>query len=340
VQVADIYKGMVGEYVAGLPVPTDEEIIVGQGEHRYRLLKTWARLPEDWLVHDVVAVQVDSRDRVYAFTRGQASVLVFDADGNLLKSWPKEMFTDPHGAHLGPDEMLYCVDRGDHTLRKCTLDGEVVLTIGIPHKPAPVMSGKPFARPTDVALSPDGDIYVSDGYLNAHVHKFSPDGRHISTFGGSGIGPGEFNIAHNIVCDKDGRIYVADRENHRVQVFDPDGRFLMQWNHLHRPCGLEQMSDDLFLVGELGPMTRTNRYAPNLGPRLRVVDRNGNIIATLCGEQPAHAADRIHAPHGMAVDSRGDIYLAEVSFTGWESLFPTRPRPRSLRSLRKFVKVP
>ncbi|MEX2015247.1 MAG: hypothetical protein WD873_01330 [Candidatus Hydrogenedentales bacterium] len=201
------------------------------------------------------------------------------------------------------------------------------------------MSGTPFSRPTDVALSPSGDIFVSDGYFNAHVHKFSPDGKHLLTWGGSGIGPGEFNIAHNIVCDADGWVYVADRENHRVQVFDGNGKYETQWNFVHRPCGLEQGPDGLFVVGELGPSTSTNRYAPNLGPRLRILNKTGEILATVGGEFAEDGTDRFVAPHGLAIDARGNIYVGEVSHTFWKVLFPKVPMPPKLRSLAKLVKL-
>lgn len=334
------HTDVLGTYVESLAAPSQKDgIVFGTGEHRYRLEHHWAKLPDDWNLHDVVAVQVDKRDRVYVFTRGQSPVIVFDRDGNMLAEWGKGVFDHPHGAHLGPDDMLYCVDDGNHTVRKFALDGTLVMTLGTPGKGAPYLSGIPFSRPTDVALSPTGDLYISDGYFNAHVHKFSPDGRHLLTWGGSGIGPGEFNISHNIVCDADGWVYVADRENHRVQVFDGKGKFETQWNYLHRPCGLEQMPNGLFVVGELGPSTGTNRYASNLGPRVRILDQSGNVLVNLGDEPSGDGTDRFVAPHGLAVDSHGDIYVAEVSHTFWRTLFPKVPVPPKLRSIGKLVKL-
>ena len=209
----------------------------------------------------------------------------------------------------------------------------------MPGKPAPYMSGIPFSRPTDVALSPTGELYVSDGYYNSHIHKYAPDGTHLLTWGGSGIGPGEFQVAHAIACDADDWVYVADRENHRIQVFDGKGRYETQWNFLHRPCALELAPDGAFYIGELGPSQSTTRYAPNLGPRIRILDRNGRIEVNLENGSAGDGRDRFVAPHGLAVDSGGDIYLGEVSHTFWSQIFPTIPKPAKLRSLGKLVKL-
>src|ERR1700674_2978291 len=239
--------------------------ILGSGEHRYRVVENWAKLPEGWDLTDVASVAVDSKDRVYVFNRGEHPMIVFDREGNFVRSWGEGVFRRAHGVHLGPDETLYCTDDGDHTVRKCTLEGKVLLEIGIPAKPAAYMSGEPFNRCTHTALSPRGDIYVSDGYGNARVHKYSPDGKLLLSWGEPGTDAGQFNLVHNICCDADGWVYVADRENHRVQVFDGRGRFETQWNNLHRPCGLCAQGDrqPIFYIGELGPAMNVNRSVPN-----------------------------------------------------------------------------
>src|SRR2546430_3775097 len=199
--------------------------IVGSGEYTYRVVADWAKLPTGWSFKDVAAVATDSQDRVYVFNRGEHPMIGFDRDGNMLNSWGEGLFHRAHGLHVGPDETLYCTDDGDHTVRKCTTDGKVLLEIGIPGRPSAFMSGEPFNRCTHTALSPDLDIYVSDGYANARVHKFAPNGKLLFSWGECGAGPGEFNIPHNIVSDSDGWVYVADRENHRVQIFDGNGRY-------------------------------------------------------------------------------------------------------------------
>jgi hypothetical protein len=274
------------------------------------------------------------------FNRGDHPMIVFDREGKFLRSWGEGVFKRAHGLHMGPDECLYCTDDGDHTVRKCTLDGKVLLTIGLPDKPTPYMSGEPFNRCTHTALSPKGDIYVSDGYGNACVHKYAPNGKLLKSWGRPGANPGEFNIVHNICCDCGGWVYVADRENHRVQVFDGEGRFETQWNNLHRPCALytDTAANPLFYIGELGPGMPVNREVPNIGPRISVVSAEGRLVARFGDNGTGLKPDQFLAPHGLAVDSRGDIYVGEVSYTVWSTVFPDTPRPKTVRSLRKLVK--
>ena len=319
-------------------------VILGTGEHRYRVVENWAKLPDGWEFMDVGAVACDSKDRVYVFCRGEHPMIVFDRDGNFIKSWGEGVFKRAHGLHIDRNDHLYCTDDGDHTVRKCDTDGKVLLTLGIPGKPAPFMSNEPFHRCTHTALSPKDEIYVSDGYGNSCVHKYSPDGRLLKTWGETGTGPGQFNLVHNIVTDDDGWVYVADRENHRVQVFDGNGRYETEWKNLHRPCGLYcacgKGAKPLFFVGELGPGMPVNLKYKNLGPRLSIVDAQGRLVARLGGEDGGGIeVGRFMAPHGLALDSRGDIYVGEVSYTNWKTSYPDQVMPRPLRSLQKLERV-
>ena len=225
-------------------------------------------------------------------------------------------------------------------MRKCTLDGKLLLEIGIPGRPAGFMSGEPFNRCTHTALSPKDEIYVSDGYANARIHKFSPDGKLLHSWGECGADPGQFNIPHNIVCDREGWVYVADRENHRVQIFDGNGKYETQWNNLHRPCALFLgKGDSVCYVGELGPHQPVNMAFPNLGPRISILDREGRLVSRV-DERSGLAKDQFLAPHGLALDSHGDLYVGEVSWTVWRNhLHPGEPPPKSLRSLQKLVRL-
>jgi DNA-binding beta-propeller fold protein YncE len=227
-------------------------------------------------------------------------------------------------------------------VRKCSLDGRILLEIGVPGRPSGRMSGRPFNRCTHTALSPAGEIYVSDGYSNACVHRYSPDGRLIATWGGSGIGPGEFNLPHNISCDEDGWVYVADRENHRIQVFDGNGRYETEWRNVHRPSGLfmPRGKCPICYVGEIGPYFDFSRGAPNLGPRVSILSNTGELITRL-GEDPTagNVPGKFLSPHSLAVDSHGDLYVGQVAVSAWPSLFPDKPLPKRLRSIEKFERV-
>jgi hypothetical protein len=317
-------------------------VILGQHEYTYRVVDDWAQLPDDLQLGDVAGVGVDESDRVYVFHRGPRPLIVLDRDGRYLRAWGDGVFKHPHGVHMAPDGSIWLTDDGDHTVRQCTRDGRVLLTIGVPGKPSPFMSGAPFRQCTHTALSPQGDLYVSDGYQNARVHKFAPDGRRLLSWGAPGAGPGEFNLPHAIACDADGWVYVADRENHRIQVFDGNGGFETQWHNLHRPSGMYMPPGrcPVCYVGEIGPYYGFSRGAPNLGPRLTILSNEGRVLARV-GTEPAAGTGpgQFLSPHGIAVDSRGDVYVGKVSYTAWPNLFPDRPSPPRLRSLRKLEKI-
>lgn len=306
----------------------------------YRFDTAWPRLAGDLRLGDVGGVAVDQQDNIYVFHRGRVPMLVFRPDGTCVDGWGEGLFTSPHGLHYGWDGCLYCTDDGDHTVRKFTPGGKLLLEIGIPGKPAPFMSQKPFNRCTHTALSPQGEIYVTDGYRNACVHCFSSEGNHLRTWGDSGSGPGEFYVPHNIVCDEAGVLYVADRENHRIQRFDGQGTYLGEWHNLHRPMALWLHSMDQgsgaarFYVGEAGPLF--NRYFPGLGPRVSILSADGAVLERIGDVGFGHAPDRFMAPHGLAVDSAGNIYVGEVAHAAWPTLYPEEPIPPDLRTLRKL----
>jgi hypothetical protein len=317
-------------------------VVLGSGAHRYRVVEGWAKLPDGWEFKDVAAVAVDSKDRVYCFNRGEHPMIVFDREGNFIRSWGEGTFPRAHGLHIDANDILYCTDDGGHVVRKCTTEGKVLLELGVPGQAAPYMSGTPFHRCTHTALSPRGDIYVSDGYGNARVHKFSPDGKLLKSWGEPGTDPGQFNIVHNIVTDPEGWVYVADRENHRVQVFDGNGKYETQWVNMHRPCALYccRGKKPQFVIGELGPGMTVNRNHPSIGPRLSFVDAEGKLIARLGGENgPGLEPGKFIAPHGLALDSRGDIYVGEVSYTEFPRLFPEQKIAWRMRSLQKLEKL-
>ncbi len=180
-------------------------IIVGDGDYRYEQIDNWAKVPPGWSIHEVGAVGVDKQDNVYVFNRGKHPMMVFDRDGNFLRAWGEGLFPRAHGLHMAPDNTVFLTDDGDHSVRQCTLEGKVLLTLGTPGKPAPFMSGEPFHRCTHTALSPKGEIYVSDGYGNARVHKYAPDGRKLMSWGRVRHGSGPVrSLVHNISCDPDG----------------------------------------------------------------------------------------------------------------------------------------
>jgi DNA-binding beta-propeller fold protein YncE len=312
-------------------------VALGTKAFTYQVIENWAKLPDGWSFKEVGGVGVDARDNVYVFNRGAHPVMIFDRQGNFLRSWGEGIFPRAHGITMAPDDTMFLSDDGDHTVRKCTLDGKVLFTLGTSGKPAPFMSGDPFNRCTHVAIDPrTGDFYVSDGYCNARVHKYTPEGKLLFSWGESGTDPGEFNIAHNIATDKDGWVYVADRENHRVQVFDANGKFETQWVNMARPCGLYiDQSSELAYIGELGAAIGPNAEGRKLGPRVSIYNTRGQLMARLGDEGEGENPGRFIAPHGVCIDSHGDIYVGEVSWTHTGSRLNP---PREIRSLQKLAR--
>lgn len=310
-------------------------VTLGSGKFTYEVDIDWAKLPQGWSFKEVADVAVDSSDNVYVFNRSAHPMIVFDREGNFIKSWGEDLFKRPHGVTFGPDGNLWCVDDGDHTVRKCTPDGQVLLTIGTPGKPAPYQSGKPFNRPTKVAFDPrSGDLYISDGYGNARVHKYTPDGKHLFSWGEYGNDPGQFNLVHSVCTDRHGHVYVADRENHRVQIFNSKGEFITQWVNMHRPCGL-YIEGDLCYIGELPSQLAVNADYPNIGSRVSIYTLEGKLLARLGDRRSGEEPGQFIAPHGIDVDSHGDIYIGEVSYAALGSKLDP---PREVRSFRKLVK--
>lgn len=305
----------------------------------FRVLEGWGKLPAGWRYVEAAGVAVDSRDNVYIFNRGEHPLIVFDREGNFLRSWGEGLVGRAHGITIGPDGEVWLTDDGNHTIRKFTLEGKLLLTIGDPDKPATLQSGKPFNRPTHVALSPlTGDLFISDGYGNSRVHKYDPKGRHLFSWGEPGTDPGCFNLPHNIATDAEGLVYVADRENHRVQVFDAEGRYLSQLNNLHRPCGLliDRREGGTIYVGELGSDLAVNQSVPNLGGRVSILSLKGDLLGRVGDRFRGEKPGQFVAPHGVVTDSRGDLYVAEVSYTAKGR---HENPPREIRSLQKFIRV-
>ena len=312
---------------------------LGSGQFTYEVSGAdWGSLPEDWTYKEATAVAVDSADNVYVFNRGTHPMVVFDPDGNIVRTWGDGVFSNPHGVTIGPDDSVYCVDTGDHTVRQFTPEGKLLMTLGTQGSPSPAMSGDPFCKPAHLAVDPrNGDMYVADGYCNASVHKYTPDGRHLLSWGESGTAAGQFNIVYNVAVDADGWVYVADRENHRVQVFDDKGRFETQWVNLSRAACLAIVDNGqrLVYVGEYHCGIGSNWMGTGLGPRVSILNAEGEVLARVGDQTYGDEPGRFYSPHGIAFDSRGDIYVAEVS---WSDYGRRMDPPKELRSMQKLVR--
>ncbi len=299
-------------------------------ERQYDVVEEWEQLPSGFTHRDCVGVGVDAEDNVYVLTRYQSRVIVYSQAGAFLRSWGKDLFTArTHGLTVAPDGHVYCVDEGSQCIYVFTGGGDLLGTIGAPglasetgydgRNMASIRGGPPFNRPTNVAVAPGGDIYVSDGYGNCKVHRFTADGKLVQSWGEPGIGPGQFHLPHGICVAGDGRVFVADRESDRVQVFTPDGGFLEQWTDVQRPTNLTFDGEGNLYVAELWwqvgnrSMVHGEIVADQPG-RVSVFDRAGRLVARWGGPDRC-APGNFVAPHDIGVDSRGDLYVAEVTHT-------------------------
>ena len=296
-------------------------ISYGTGEYTYKLVDGWAKCPEGRVFNDVAGLCVDSQDRVYILNRSArpVPVMVFDREGNLLSSWGEGFFRHPHGICIGPDGSVYCTDDELHVVLKFSPRGELLMTLG--KKGHPSDSGyvpewfdyfwslstisrgaPPFNRPTGVSLSPSGGIYISDGYGNARIHKFSPRGKLLLSWGEPGSDPGQFRVPHGIWVDKQENVWVADRENNRIQIFDAQGKFLNQWGNLIRPNSIWIDDDGTVYVSELCL-------------RISIFTNDGKLLTRLVNQSGDKESALFVVPHTIAVDSQGDIYVGEVAMT-------------------------
>ena len=306
--------------------------MIGADTLRYELVEGWEQLPAGWQHLDVAGVAVDSQDRVYLITRGPARVIVYDRDGKFLRSFGEDLFTErTHGITIGPNDEIFCTDDGKHAIYRLSPEGEVQLTLGTPGQPSDTgyvmpdlttikRGGPPFNRPTNLAVGPNGDLYVSDGYGNARVHRFAANGELKQSWGEPGTEPGQFMLPHGIWVAPDGRVFVADRENDRVQIFSPDGEYLAMWTDVQRPTQVFMDARGRVYVSELwwrpGQTSHTNGKIEQDKPaRTSVFDLQGNLLARFGSSPNPCDPGALCAPHSLCADSRGDIYVAEVTWT-------------------------
>ena len=307
----------------------------GQGAYRYELVEGWAKLPEGESFVDVAGVCTDAHDNVYVLNRSEHPLAVFDRGGQRLAQWGKDHFARAHGSCIGPDGALWCTDDRNHTVSKFSTEGKLLKTLGTKDRPSDTgyrkaaehfeslasisRGGPPFNRPTGIAFSPSGEIYISDGYGNARIHRFTGEGDLTSSWGEPGGNLSEFRLPHHLSVDRWGRVWVADRENHRIQVFREDGRFIFQLTDFLRPTAVCIDRDDIIYVSELCC-------------RISVLTMDGRVLARWGNEGDTGSDRLLVAPHAIAVDNRGDLYVGEVAVTHAKL-------DRGARTIQKFARV-
>jgi DNA-binding beta-propeller fold protein YncE len=277
----------------------------------YQPAGNWPHLPAAWNFRETPGVAADSRGHVFVIHRGEHPIMEFDPQGNFVRAFGDTLFDRAHAIRFDPEGALWAVDDGSHVVMKMDSEGHVKMVLGRFRKPGdsvtPAHVGPRgirdesvllFNRPTDVAFAPNGDFYVSDGYGNSRVVKFSKDGRFLKTWGTKGAGTGQFNTPHSVAVDKQGLVYVADRENYRIQIFDADGRFLRQWTHVGAPWGLYLTQD------------QTLYMCDGYNNRVLKLNLEGKILGAF--GTPGKRPGEFSYVHHLSVGPDGAIYTAEI----------------------------
>jgi sugar lactone lactonase YvrE len=309
---------------------------------RFELIPDWERCPagEPHQHEDVAAVACDSQDTVYLHTRHGDRVAVYQEDGKYVGQWGDGVFNNAHGITIAND-VVYATDNADSVIRKFDLEGNLKMTLGSPkvttdtgygsrrgpytihHNETVEHAAGPFNSCCNTAISRNGDIFVADGYGNARIHHFDAEGKLLNSWGEVGTGPGQFHLPHGLALDNDENVIVCDRENDRLQFFDRNGRFLYLWTDILRPTHAVVDKDGLIYVTELwrpkeqGQGSFVHGYADkDLPGRVTVFRPDGKIVARFGDDSANRAAPgNFIAPHGIALDSRGNLYVSEVSGT-------------------------
>jgi DNA-binding beta-propeller fold protein YncE len=265
----------------------------------------------------VTGVAVDAQDRVWTANLVDPPIRVFDTEGNFLFAWGAGLFTRPHFLRIGPDGNVWVADYGRHIVRKFTPDGNLLLTLGTPDVPG--RDETHLNMPTDMAIAPNGDIFITDGYGNNRIVHLDRYGRFIKSWGQIGVGAGDLSQPHSVAMDSNGLLYVGERNNCRIQVFDQDGKSIAQWRNLINPWGIHITPGDEIIVCGSTPARWTERG--NLGnpPHDQIVmkfDATGRALelwAFPLAQPEAWVRGAIDWAHGIGVDSRGNLYIGDVA---------------------------
>jgi hypothetical protein len=300
--LSDLYGRLANRATAGVSSEHEhggDNMKFGAGKHTYEVVEGWGKLPNGWSLGEIPAVACDSQDRVFLYSRSEHPLTVFDRDGRFLASWGEGFLKDAHGIFIDADDNVFCTDRASHCVYVFNRDGELTMTLGTPGQPG--ADGEPFRIPTDAATASTGEIYVSDGYGNRRVHRFTPGGERIQSWGEGGNGPGQFALVHCVRVDPHDRVWICDRENRRIQVFDPHGNYLTEWTGLNHPNTVYFDAREEVV------------YVAELYHQVSVYTMDGELLAQWGGGKPSETPGEFRGgAHGIWADSHGDLYVGQV----------------------------
>jgi sugar lactone lactonase YvrE len=313
--LAQVLMAQVGTVVNSVPNP-------------YRTIDNWATLPQGMTMGQAAGVDVDRDGNIWVAQRcgsntcngrNDAPILHFDPSGKLIRSFGSGMFVFPHGVFADPDGNVWVTDAlgtegKGHQIFKFTPTGQVLMTLG---KPGAGTGGTDtLNRPSDVIVGRNGDIFVADGHGGnavSRIVKFSSEGKFLKAWGKTGSGRGEFNVPHALALDSSGRLFVADRMNNRIQIFDQEGSFLEEWTQFGRPSGLHITADDTIYVSD--SESDASRH-PGWKRGIRVGSAKDGIVRAFIPDPIPVAGPESTSGEGVAADKSGNIYAVELTPPG------------------------
>ena len=278
----------------------------------YRVSPDFFQLPPNWVEGEAAGVALDSKGHIFLFQRTKPMLSEFDEKGRYLRSLGDGLFDHPHGLRIDSDDNIWTTDDTNSTVLKLSPGGKVLLVLGRRNN-----SGEAnwlFNKPTDVAFSKNGDIFVTDGYGNSRVVKFDRNVIFIKAWGTYGTGPGEFMLPHSVVIDKNDRVYVGDRENARIQIFDADGHFLTQWTGIGYPYGLWIAPDQHIWMVDGG------------FDRIIELDQAGKVLGAI--GSPGHQPGQLAWGHFLAISPEHNLIVADVLNWRFQVFVPTKASGR------------
>jgi peptidylamidoglycolate lyase len=310
-------------WYAGLALMISASMLSVAADQTYQVVHGWPILPDGYILGQVSGVAVDSHNHVWVFHRGSQAwtdvtqkpkvipepvIVCFDGtSGKQIAAWGENRFLIPHGLRVDSHDNIWVTDVALHQVLKFSHEGKLLMTLGTEQTPG--LDGKHFDKPTDVAIAADETIYVSDGYGNSRVARFSPDGKFLGDWGKKGNKPGEFDLPHGIALDARGRVYVADRTNSRIQVFDRDGKFLSEWksSEIGRPFAVTVGSDGYLYVVDGGEQ---NPAPPDRGGIVKL-DLDGKLVARW--SRYGNYDGQLYLGHDVAVGKDGAVYVGDIN---------------------------
>ena len=283
----------------------------------YEVDPKWPKRPGHVVWGPVTGVSVDNMDCVWICTSGRPPVQVYHPNGNYIRGWGEHYLKDPHQLRIDSEKNIWVVDGSMHVVRKFTRSGELMLTLGTVGSAG--CDDNRFNTPTDVAVALSGDVFVSDGYRNSRVVHFDSSGGFVRAWGRLGVNPGEFSLPHSIVADRFGRLFVAERGNGRIQVFDQCGRYVDQWRSLIIPWGLAvSMNDEIWVCGSSPAAWQSHEVVLGTPPRDQLLmkftmDGKAKLQWVIPRSQDgSESPGDLNWVHCIAEDSMGALYCGDV----------------------------